>query len=294
MRAIINNQEQDTKTTIKGDVNIEEGLSGDNCSVIGNKSTETMSTIRSGSGVGDTDYKNAHIGRSREYWRDMILGVNDGLVSTFLLVAGVYGSGLDSRSILLTAISGMIAGAISMAGGEYVATKTQEEVMKAECDLEQKDIKEHKSDELRYLSELLETIGIPETESIDDSTFAVRRAILEYYKNNDDAHLRVNVALAFGSVEASERSPLIASVVAFCLFSAGALTSVIPFVVIHDRYDAMVASFICTILAIWLVGAVKTWATKGSWLISAFENFIITSGGGAVAYGIGLLFGGTF
>ena len=181
-----------------------------------------------------------------------------------------------------------------MAGGEYVATKTQEEVMKAECDLEQKDIKEHKSNELRYLSELLENIGIPETESIDDDTFAVRRAILEYYKNNDDAHLKVNVALAFGSVEASERSPLIASVAAFCLFSAGALTSVIPFVVIHDRYDAMVASFVCTILAIWLVGVVKTWATKGSWLISAFENFIITSGGGAVAYGVGLLFEGTF
>ena len=92
-------------------------------------------------------YQKEHLGESREYWRDIVLGVNDGLVSTFLLIAGVYGSGLDSHSILLTAVSGMIAGAISMAGGEYVATKTQEEVIRAECKLERKAIKQHKHHE---------------------------------------------------------------------------------------------------------------------------------------------------
>lgn len=59
-----------------------------------------------------------HLGKSRQYWRDIILGVNDGLVSTFLLVAGVAGGGLSSTEILLTAIAGAIAGAISMAAGE--------------------------------------------------------------------------------------------------------------------------------------------------------------------------------
>lgn len=59
-----------------------------------------------------------HLGKSRQYWRDIILGVNDGLVSTFLLVAGVAGGGLSSKDILLTAIAGAIAGAISMAAGE--------------------------------------------------------------------------------------------------------------------------------------------------------------------------------
>ena len=74
------------------------------------------------------DYQE-HIGSSRQYWRDIILGVNDGLVSTFLLVAGVAGSGLDVRDILLTAIAGALAGAVSMAAGEYMATKSQNEVM---------------------------------------------------------------------------------------------------------------------------------------------------------------------
>lgn len=65
-----------------------------------------------------------HLGKHRQYWRDIILGVNDGLVSTFLLVAGVAGGGLSSIDILLTAISGAIAGAVSMFAGEFVATKS--------------------------------------------------------------------------------------------------------------------------------------------------------------------------
>ena len=68
----------------------------------------------------------------------MILGVNDGLVSTFLLVAGVYGSNLTSKDILLTSIAGLFAGAISMAAGEYVATKTQQEIKRAEYELEKR------------------------------------------------------------------------------------------------------------------------------------------------------------
>jgi len=55
-----------------------------------------------------------HLGANRQYWRDMILGVNDGLISTFLLVAGVGGGGLSSRDILLTGIAGALAGAVSM------------------------------------------------------------------------------------------------------------------------------------------------------------------------------------
>ena len=74
MRTIIKNQEPDIKAMIKGDINIEEGYSRDNYSVAESKSIETLSTIKSGTSVGDMDYKKAHIGESREYWRDMILG----------------------------------------------------------------------------------------------------------------------------------------------------------------------------------------------------------------------------
>ena len=63
-----------------------------------------------------------HLGESRQYMRDIILGVNDGLVSTFLLVAGVVGGGLTATQVLLTGIAGAVAGMVSMGAGEYIAT----------------------------------------------------------------------------------------------------------------------------------------------------------------------------
>ena len=71
-----------------------------------------------------------HLQKTRQYYRDMMLGVNDGLVSALLLVAGVVGGGMDVTAVLLTAVSGAIAGAISMFAGEYIATKSQNEVMR--------------------------------------------------------------------------------------------------------------------------------------------------------------------
>lgn len=76
----------------------------------------------------DKDQKD-QIGANQQYWRDIILGVNDGLVSTFLLVAGVAGGGLSSSDILMTAIAGSVAGLVSMCAGEYVATKSQNQLL---------------------------------------------------------------------------------------------------------------------------------------------------------------------
>ena len=86
-----------------------------------------------------------HIGDSRQYWRDIILGVNDGLVSTFLLVVGVVGGGLNNEQVLLTGIAGAIAGAVSMAAGEYLATKSQDEILESELTLERDHIPGSKS-----------------------------------------------------------------------------------------------------------------------------------------------------
>ena len=65
-----------------------------------------------------------HLGSSRQYWRDIILGVNDGIISTFLLISGVVGSQMNCREILLTSISGSLAGAVSMCAGTYNIKKT--------------------------------------------------------------------------------------------------------------------------------------------------------------------------
>jgi hypothetical protein len=161
-----------------------------------------------------------HLVKSRQYYRDMVLGVNDGLVSTFLLVAGVVGGGMDVQATLLTSISGAIAGAISMFAGEYVATKSQNEVMEGEIKLEHEHITNYHQEEMKELSSLFNLIGIPGSSphlchaNVADSTAhssnvtssakearKLRQRMTQYYGSNPDALLKIMIALEFGVID---------------------------------------------------------------------------------------------
>ena len=229
----------------------------------------------------------------------LYFAVNDGLVSTFLLVAGVAGGGLSTTDILLTAIAGALAGAVSMCAGEYVATKSQDEVLRGEIALENNHIQKYRNDELLELSELLSLIGIPEeAENIDEeeakdgtaSTGTLRQQLLSHYERNPDDLLKIMIALEFGVVEEERRSPVVAGLTSCALFFLGSLPSVIPFAFIDDPFDGLIAAAVATGLALLFVGAVKTWATRGRMLEAAMENLIIAGFGGGLAYGVGLAF----
>ena len=225
-----------------------------------------------------------HNGDGRQYWRDIILGVNDGLVSTFLLVAGVRGGGMDSTDILLTAIAGAVAGAVSMCAGEYVATKSQNEVMQGEVATEERHIREHRRDELVEVSHLLTLIGI------DNGNRALQRSLIRHYAKDSEALLKIMIALELGCLADERRSPFMAGFVSFFLFIIGATPSVIPFMIPDiDPTVGFIVAGVATCVVLLIVGAVKTWATKGNWLTAAMENLCIAGFGGSIAYGVGVL-----
>lgn len=226
-----------------------------------------------------------HLGKHRQYWRDMVLGVNDGLVSTFLLVSGVVGSGLSPNDILLTAIAGALAGAVSMSAGEYVATKSQNEVLAGEIGLERTHIRENNAEEIKELGNLLETIGIP-LESLE-----LRQQLVAHYKQDPDALLKLMVALEFGVVEEEQRSPLWAAGASGLLFFVGSLPSLLPFAVGYEStQQALVIACVTTVVALLIVGCVKTWATRGSCLNAAMENLLVAGVGGLLAFYVGAIF----
>ena len=232
-----------------------------------------------------------HLGRSRQYWRDIILGVNDGLVSTFLLVAGVAGGGLSMQDILLTAIAGALAGAVSMCAGEFVATKSQNEVLQGEIQLEREHVRDNLDDEVEELDELLKIIGICPPESPDHA--AIRNELCQFYQSHPDSLVRIMTALEFGLVEEQERSPVWAGLTSCLLFFMGSLPSVLPFVYSSDTYTptmGLIVAAILTVFALLLVGAIKTWATRGNCLRASIENLVIAGFGGGLAYGVGRFF----
>ncbi len=234
----------------------------------------------------DPAYKNSpsytqHLGSNRQYLRDIILGVNDGLVSMFLLVAGVVGGGMATRNVLLTGVAGAIAGAISMASGEYIATKTQEEVFEGELALEKEHIRDFREDELHELGDLLGDIGLHGP---------LRDEVVVHFGEDDEALLKVMSALEFGVVATERRSPYRAMFMSGGLFLAGSLPSVLPFAFVSLPTTGLWIATIGAVLGLLLVGAVKTWATRGDPLRAALENLLVAAGGGSLAYGVGILF----
>ncbi len=224
------------------------------------------------------------LGGHRQYWRDIILGVNDGLVSTFLLVAGVSGGGLSTHETLLTAISGTLAGAISMCAGDYVATKSQNQVMTGEIQLERAHILDHKDDEVAELSSHLLKIGITDNES------TLRETMVHFYDSHPEALLKAMTVLEFGFVDEEKRSPWKAAVLSLVLFTAGSLPSMLPFAFLDSPRNAVIVAAVLTVLGLTLVGAMKTWATRGNFVNSTIENLVIAGAGGGLAYGVGALF----
>jgi VIT1/CCC1 family predicted Fe2+/Mn2+ transporter len=223
-----------------------------------------------------------HVGASRQYWRDMILGVNDGLVSMFLLVAGVVGGGLDRSQVLLTAVAGAIAGSVSMAAGEYLATKSQSEVLESEIDLEKTHIEHFRNRELAQLYQLFRDVGIEEEDLPD---------VVRAFSRNDQTLLNAMKVMEFGMVDTEERSPIKAMLMSGGLFLSGSIPAVTPFLFDIRPHVALAIAAGLAAIALFAVGVVKTFITRGNPVVAGLENLAIAAFGGGVAYAVGRLVG---
>lgn len=230
----------------------------------------------------DTPEYVAHIGDSRQYWRDIILGVNDGLVSTFLLVVGVVGGGLNNSQVLLTGVAGAIAGAVSMAAGEYLATKSQDEILEAELTLERSHIQHFKDQEVDQLRGFFREMGVEE-DHLDN--------VVAGFEDNDEALLNAMAALEFGFVESERRSPFMAMAASGLLFFLGALPSVLPFALSTNTNVALVWATGLALGGLFLVGVIKARVADSSRIKGGLENMAIAGVGGLIAYWIGDLVG---
>jgi VIT1/CCC1 family predicted Fe2+/Mn2+ transporter len=223
-----------------------------------------------------------HVGASRQYWRDIVLGINDGLVSMFLLIAGVVGAGLDVKTVLITGVAGAIAGAVSMGTGEYLATKSQEEVLASELRLEQIHIEHFRNLEVAQLYSMFRAIGIAE----EDLAGAVKA-----FSRNDKVLLNAMKALEFGVVDSERRSPVKAMITSSTLFLAGSVPSVVPFIFLSSPGAALAWASGLAAVALFAVGVVKTFVTRTNPIVAGVENLVIASLGGTAAFFVGRLVG---
>lgn len=222
-----------------------------------------------------------HVGASRPYWRDIILGVNDGLVSIFLLVAGVYGGGVSGSTVLLTAVAGAIAGSVSMGLGEYLATKSQDEVLSSELALERHHISDHREVEEAQLRQMLTDMEI-DGEDLEEAVRIIGA--------NDQRLFAAMKVMEFGVVDSERRSPYLAGLVSSLLFLIGALPATIPFAFDWARGTAFMVAACLTGVGLFAVGVTKTRVTKTNSVAAGLENLAVAGVGAALAFGVGRLF----
>lgn len=221
-----------------------------------------------------------HVGASRQYWRDIILGVNDGLVSMFLLVAGIVGGGLSAAQVLIAGVAGSLAGAISMAAGEYMATKSQLEVFDREMALEVEHLEYHRDHERQELVEMFTDMGL-EAKDVE--------YVVNAFDKSDEAMMKVMMALEFGVVDSEQRSPYLAAVLSGLLFLAGSLPAVVPFIFTDSTTTGLLWAAIAASIGLFAVGAFKTRVTGTNPVRAGAENLAVALLGAAASYGVGSL-----
>ncbi|MDX6687355.1 MAG: vacuolar iron transporter family protein [Baekduia sp.] len=171
-----------------------------------------------------------------------MLGANDGIVSTASLVLGVAASGASGSAILTAGIAGLVAGALSMAAGEYVSVSSQRDAEQADIRLEQRELRTDPPGELRELAEIYERRGLP-----PDLAAEVARALTS--GDALQAHLRDELGLS----EDRLARPLQAAWASALSFSTGAALPLLA-VALVPAAARIVATVAVTLIALGVLG----------------------------------------
>jgi len=224
------------------------------------------------------NYLDSHfIGRSN-WLRAAVLGANDGIISISSLAIGVAAANSERAPILLAAVAGLVAGAISMAAGEYVSVSSQTDIETADIERERQELNDMPDVELKILSEIYERRGLQK-----ETALLVARELTE--KDALSAHVRDEL----GINEMSQANPVQASLASCASFLAGGVLPLL--VVLFTPLSNMVyALYAFTIIALAVLGAVSA-KTGGSQIRKSIVRIVIW---GTVAMGLSALVGYIF
>ncbi len=215
--------------------------------------------------------------------RAAVLGANDGLVSNLSLVMGVAGADLKNSAILITGVAGLLAGAISMALGEWLSVQSSRELYKHQIGIEKAELAAAPEEEAEELALIYEARGVPKADAqrmaqhiISDPTSALETLARE--------ELSVDPSELGGSAWE-------AALTSFFLFSVGAIIPVLAFTFLSG-FPAIIVSMVLSAVGLFIVGAGITLFTGRSVLYSGTRQVLFGLIAAMVTFGIGKLIGG--
>jgi VIT1/CCC1 family predicted Fe2+/Mn2+ transporter len=211
--------------------------------------------------------------------RPAVFGVMDGLVSNVSLIAGVAGGGVSARTIILTGFAGLVAGAVSMATGEYTSVSSQTEMTRAEIDVERREIRLSPTAEARELAELYVSRGVAPD---------IASAFVEQISRDPEQAWRIHAREELGVDPDDLPSPVTAAVSSFICFALGAFLPLLPYLL---GASSFFMSAVLGAVGLFAVGALVSRFTDRHWLYSGARQLLLGAFAAAVTYGIGAAIG---
>ena len=213
-------------------------------------------------------------------FRAAVFGVNDGLVSNASLILGMAGASAGEPVILLTGVAGMLAGAASMAAGEYVSMRSQREMFEYQISLEEAELKAYPDEEAQELALIYEARGIPAMDARRMSDTLIR---------DSSRALDTLAREELGLNPRELGSPWSAAVASFLAFAVGALIPLLPFLW-QGSHDLLV-SIALALVGLFITGAVVSLFTGRSPWWSGLRMLLIGAAAGTATWLVGHLFG---
>ena len=230
------------------------------------------------SGTQHAKFENRHRSVGGNAIRAAVLGGNDGLVSNFSLVMGIAGATGGGQAVLLAGIAGLLAGALSMALGEWISVKSSQELYENQMAIEMDELETNPEGEERELALIYMAKGIPEDQA--------RKMSAEIMKDKTYAHA-VLVKEELGiNPEELQGSAIEAALYSFFLFTIGAIIPVSPFF-FTTGFQAIVLSVAFSAVGLFLIGAAITLFTGKNLWYSGFRQVIFGLIAAAITFGIG-------
>jgi vacuolar iron transporter family protein len=214
--------------------------------------------------------------------RAAVLGANDGLVSVLSLTMGAAGANLPGHGVLITGIAGLLAGASSMALGEWLSVQSSRELYQNQIKIEAEEIEHAPQEEQEELALIYQSKGLPEE----------RAREMAAHMMGDKDHILDTLTREELGIDPKELggSPWEAAITSFFLFSAGAIIPLFPYIFLSGLI-AIILSLALGALALFLTGAAITLLTGKSVWGSGFRQVMIGLIAAGLVFGVGRLIG---
>ena len=211
--------------------------------------------------------------------RPAVFGAMDGLVSNTALIAGVAGGGASPSTVALAGLAGLVAGALSMATGEYTSVASQTELARAEIEIEKREIARVPA------AEEAELAGIYRSRGVNDAT---AREVARQLSADPEQVWRVHAREELGIDPDDLPSPWVAAGSSLAAFSVGALVPVLPYLLGATSLALAVG---LALLALFATGALVSRFTSRGALYSGARQLVLGAAAAAATYGIGSVVG---